>query len=40
MDLENLGDAKDVRQLIEAHQGTIELMSEPGQGTSAVVVLP
>ena len=29
-----------VRQLIEAHQGTIELMSEPGQGTSAVVVLP
>lgn len=29
-----------VRQLIEAHQGTIELMSEPGQGTSAVIVLP
>ena len=29
-----------LRQLIEAHQGTIELMSEPGQGTSAVIVLP
>jgi signal transduction histidine kinase len=29
-----------VRQLIEAHGGTIELMSEPGQGTSALVVLP
>ena len=27
-------------QLIEAHGGTFELMSEPGQGTSAVVVLP
>jgi signal transduction histidine kinase len=29
-----------VRQLIEAHGGSIEIMSEPGQGTSAVVVLP
>lgn len=29
-----------VRQLIEAHGGTIELMSEPGQGTSALVMLP
>lgn len=29
-----------VRQLIEAHGGTIELMSEPGQGTAALVVLP
>jgi signal transduction histidine kinase len=29
-----------VRQLIEAHGGTIELTSEPRQGTSAVVVLP
>ena len=29
-----------VRQLIEAHSGTFELMSEPGQGTSAVVRLP
>eukprot|EP01037_Dinobryon_pediforme_P016903 gene16903-17090_t len=29
-----------VRQLIDAHGGSIELMSEPGQGTSALVVLP
>lgn len=29
-----------VRQLVEAHGGTIELMSEPGLGTSAIVVLP
>ncbi len=29
-----------VRQLIDAHGGTIELMSEPGQGTSALVMLP
>jgi signal transduction histidine kinase len=29
-----------VRQLIEAHSGTIELTSEPGQGTSAQVILP
>jgi len=29
-----------VRQLIEAHGGTIELTSEPGHGTSAQVVLP
>jgi signal transduction histidine kinase len=29
-----------VRQLIAAHGGTVELTSEPGQGTSAVIVLP
>lgn len=29
-----------VRQLIAAHGGTIELASEPGQGTSAVILLP
>ena len=29
-----------VRQLVEAHGGRIELMSEPGQGTAAVVTLP
>jgi signal transduction histidine kinase len=29
-----------VRQLVEAHGGTLELMSEPGLGTSAIVVLP
>lgn len=29
-----------VRQVIEAHGGTIELLSEPGQGTSAIVGLP
>lgn len=29
-----------VRQVIEAHGGTLELMSEPGLGTSAIVVLP
>ena len=28
------------RQLIEAHGGTFELMSEPGQGTVAIVDLP
>ena len=28
------------RQLIEAHGGTLELMSEPGQGTAAIVELP
>ncbi len=29
-----------VRQLIEAHGGTLELMSEPGLGTSAIIALP
>ena len=29
-----------VRRLIEAHGGTIEIASEPGQGTSAVIALP
>jgi signal transduction histidine kinase len=29
-----------VRQLVEAHGGTIELLSEPGQGTAAIVDLP
>lgn len=29
-----------VRQLIEAHGGKLELLSEPGQGTSAIVNLP
>ncbi len=28
------------RQLIEAHGGTIELLSEPGQGTAAIIELP
>jgi signal transduction histidine kinase len=28
------------RKLIEAHGGTLELRSEPGRGTSAVVLLP
>jgi signal transduction histidine kinase len=28
------------RQLIEAHGGTLELFSEPGQGTAAIVDLP
>jgi signal transduction histidine kinase len=28
------------RQLIEAHGGALELMSEPGQGTAAIVELP
>ena len=28
------------RQLIEAHGGTLELLSEPGQGTAAIVELP
>ena len=27
------------RQLIEAHNGTLELLSEPGQGTAAIVTL-
>jgi signal transduction histidine kinase len=29
-----------VRQLIDAHGGKLELMSEPGEGTSAIVSLP
>lgn len=29
-----------VRQLVEAHGGTLELMSEPGLGTAAIVRLP
>lgn len=29
-----------VRQLIEAHGGALELLSEPGEGTSAIVTLP
>ncbi len=28
------------RQLIEAHDGTLELLSEPGQGTAAIIELP
>lgn len=28
------------RQLIDAHDGTFELLSEPGQGTAAIVELP
>jgi signal transduction histidine kinase len=28
------------RQLIEAHGGSLELLSEPGQGTAAIVELP
>ena len=28
------------RQLIEAHGGNLELLSEPGQGTAAIVELP
>jgi len=28
------------RQLIEAHGGTLELLSEPGHGTAAIVTLP
>jgi signal transduction histidine kinase len=28
------------RQLIEAHGGSLELVSEPGQGTSAIIELP
>jgi signal transduction histidine kinase len=28
------------RQLVEAHGGTLELLSEPGQGTAAIVELP
>jgi len=27
------------RQLIEAHGGTLELLSEPGEGTAAIVEL-
>ena len=30
----------EVRQLIDAHGGKLELMSEPGEGTSAIVTLP
>ena len=29
-----------VRQLIDAHSGKLDLMSEPGEGTSAIVTLP
>jgi signal transduction histidine kinase len=29
-----------VRQLVEAHGGRLELQSEPGQGTAAIVTLP
>jgi signal transduction histidine kinase len=29
-----------VRQLIDAHGGQFELLSEPGSGTSAIVTLP
>ena len=28
------------RQLIAAHGGTLELVSEPGQGTTATITLP
>jgi len=28
------------RQLIEAHGGKLELVSEPGEGTAAIVELP
>ena len=28
------------RQIVEAHGGTLELLSEPGQGTAAIVTLP
>ena len=28
------------RQLIEAHDGTLELLSEPGQGTAVIIELP
>jgi signal transduction histidine kinase len=28
------------RQLIEAHGGTLELLSQPGQGTTAIIDLP
>ena len=28
------------RQLVEAHGGRLELYSEPGQGTAAIVELP
>ena len=28
------------RQLIEAHGGTLELLSEPGHGTAAIIDLP
>ena len=33
------GDLNLFRQLIEAHGGTLELISEPGQGTAAIVEL-
>ncbi|MCW1384827.1 PAS-domain containing protein [Novosphingobium sp. KCTC 2891] len=29
-----------VRQLVEAHGGALEVLSEPGEGTSAIVTLP
>ena len=28
------------RRLVEAHGGTLELLSEPGQGTAAIIDLP
>jgi signal transduction histidine kinase len=28
------------RRLVEAHGGTLELLSEPGQGTAAIIELP
>ena len=28
------------RQLVEAHGGKLELLSEPGQGTAAIIDLP
>jgi len=28
------------RQLVEAHGGSFDLLSEPGQGTTAIVDLP
>jgi signal transduction histidine kinase len=28
------------RQLLDAHGGTLELMSEPHQGTTAIIELP
>ena len=28
------------RQLVEAHGGTLQLHSEPGQGTTAIIELP
>jgi signal transduction histidine kinase len=29
-----------VKQLVEAHGGTLELLSEPRQGTTAIIELP